>query len=42
MNSEGSYRPVERRISFEEDEHTFNVDDSPSHVQVEESRLIPA
>ena len=32
MNGEGSYRPVERRINFEEDEHTFNVDDSPSHV----------
>ena len=44
MNSERSYRPVERRISFEEDEHTFDIDmdDSPSHVQVEESRLIPA
>ena len=42
MKSEKSYRPVERRISFEEDEHIFDVDDSPSHIRVEESRLIPA
>ena len=40
--SNGPYRTVERRVSFDdhEDEHSFAVDDSPSRL--EESHLIPA